>query len=176
MSAVVRELIATVHSAGGSFRIVDGRVRVEAPAPLPCELMERLRALKGEVFGLLASGEPGHSALSEAATAEAIEERAALAADCVPACYLDAWAGLNHQKPVGVSEGEWRRALNDGGLFLDQWGSGTAELGWTAGDLFGVNRGLVWRLAGERVKAISADHARLSDWSIVPRVRTRGFG
>jgi hypothetical protein len=118
----------------------------------------------------------GSATPDDATLSDAIEERAGLAADSVPPVYLGAWAGLNHQKPLGVSEGEWRRALDDGGLFLDQWGSDTAELGWTPDDLFGVNGGLVWRLAGERVKAISADHARLSDWSIVQRVRTRGFG
>jgi hypothetical protein len=41
----------------------------------------------------------------------AIEERAAMAADRVPACYLDAWAWLNHQKPASVSEAEWWLAL-----------------------------------------------------------------
>jgi len=34
--------------------------------------LERLRALKGEVYGLLASGEPAQSALADAATAEAV--------------------------------------------------------------------------------------------------------
>ena len=53
----------------------------------------------------------------------AIEERAGLAADRVPPVYLDAWARLNHQKPEGVSEAEWRRALDDGGRFLDAWGN-----------------------------------------------------
>src|SRR5262249_54853855 len=51
-------------------------------------------------------------------TTAAVEERAGLA-DSAPAIYLDAWARLNHQKPEGVSEAHWRRALDDGGRFLD---------------------------------------------------------
>jgi len=101
----------------------------------------------------------------------AIEERAGLATDRVPACYLDAWARLNHQqnhqqisaKPFAVSDAEWRLALNDGGLFLDAWGHDAAALGWTPGDLFDVTAGLVWRLAGERVEALGPGHARLGD-------------
>jgi hypothetical protein len=108
MSAVARELIATLYSVGGSLRVLEGRVRVEAPAPLPSELMERLRAAKGEVFALLASGELELSVLSDAAMADAIEERAALAADRAPVCYLEAWARLNHQKPAQVSDAAWR--------------------------------------------------------------------
>jgi hypothetical protein len=69
---------------------------------------------------------------------DAIEERAALAADCVPACYLEAWARLQCQKPASVSEAEWRRALDDGGRFLDAWGEDAAALGWMPGDLFDV--------------------------------------
>jgi hypothetical protein len=92
----------------------------------------------------------------------AIEERAGLAADSVPAVYLDAWSRLNHQRRLGVSEAEWRLALDDGGRFLDAWGSEAAELGWTPGELFDVRAGLVWRLVGQHVEAIGADHLRLS--------------
>jgi hypothetical protein len=69
----------------------------------------------------------------------AIEERAALAADCVPACYLDAW------------------------------GEDAVALGWMPGDLFDVTAGLVWRLVGERVAALRPDHARLADGRTVIR-------
>ena len=90
-----------------------------------------------------------------------IEERAGLAADCVPACYLDAWARLNCQKPLRVSDAEWRLAHDDGGQFLDAWGEDAATLGWTSGELFDVTAGLVWRLGGERIEALGPDHARL---------------
>ena len=99
----------------------------------------------------------------------AIEERAGLAADSVPAVYLDAWAQLNHQKPYGVSEADWRQALDDGGRFLDAFGSEAAKLGWAPCELFEVTGGLVWRLAGERVEAIGADHVRLSEGRTMAR-------
>jgi hypothetical protein len=67
MSTIARELVATLNSVGGRLRILEGRVRVEDPAPLPSELIERLRAVKGEVFAVLASREGGQSALSDAA-------------------------------------------------------------------------------------------------------------
>lgn len=108
---------------------------------------------------------PGQSALADAAMADAIEERAALAADCVPACYLDVWARLNHQKPANVSEAEWWLALDHGGRFLDVWGDKAAELRWTAGELFDVPRdersgGLIWRLKGTSVAELHRQFAR----------------
>jgi hypothetical protein len=173
MTAVAGELIATVHSAGGSFRIVGGRVRVEAPAPLSCELMERLRALKGDVLALLASAEQGRSPLTSAAIADAIEERAALAADCVPACYLDAWARLQCQQPLAIDTDMWRLAIDDAGRFLDAWGNQAAEMGWTRGELFDVAVGLVWHLNGESVEAIGADHVRLSCGRVIRRTEMK---
>ena len=103
----------------------------------------------------------GQSEADEAA----IMERAGLCADSVPAIYLDAWARLNHQKPFRVSDEEWRQALDDGGRFLDRWGSEAALWGWTAGELFDVPRdgqagGLIWSLAGERVEAFGPEYAR----------------
>ena len=102
-------------------------------------------------------------------TVDAIEERAGLTADRVPSVYLDTWARLNCQKPASVSETEWRLALDDGGQFLDAWGSEAADMGWTPGELFDVTAGLVWRLAGERVEAIGAEHVRLSDGRTIAR-------
>ena len=117
------------------------------------------------------------SELDEAALAEAIEERAGLAADRVQSVYLDAWARLNHQKPFGVSEDEWRLALDDGGRFLDAWGADAATMRWTAGELFDVPRegqagGLVWQLRGERVSALGEEHAQLTGGRIFKRLRT----
>ena len=50
----------------------------------------------------------------------------------VPEPYLDAWARLQYQKPMRVSDAEWRQAINDAGRFLDQWGSRAVEFGWAA--------------------------------------------
>jgi hypothetical protein len=63
-----------------------------------------------------------------------------------------------------VSDAEWRRALDDAGRFLDQWGSLAVEFDWSPGELFDVPRdrkhgGLVWFLGGETVQSIGAEHA-----------------
>ncbi len=163
MSTVARELIATLYSVGGNLRVLGGRVRVEAPAPLPSELMERLRAVKGEVFALLASGELGLSVLSDAAMVDAVEERAALAADRAPACYLEAWARLNHRNPTRVSQAQWQLALDDGGRFLDQWGCEAAQLGWTPAEL----------LAKRKTPKPAASSSRSSPTPDRERARTR---
>ena len=100
--------------------------------------------------------------------ADAIAERAALA-DRVPARYRDAWARLCHQKPAGVSEAGWRLALDDGGRFLDAWGSEAAKLGWTVGALFDVANGLIWRLAEGSVVELRAGSARTDGGRMIAR-------
>ena len=97
--------------------------------------------------------------------AAALEERAALAAECVPAVYLDAWASLQIQPPDSISEDEWQSAVNDAGLFLDGWGHVAAEFQWTARQLFDPPKdnapaGLIWFLRGERIKALGPRFAR----------------
>jgi hypothetical protein len=105
---------------------------------------------------------------------DAIEERAAMAADRVPACYLDAWARLQCQRPLSTSEAEWRLAIHDAGMFLDGWGLEAAAMEWAAGDLLDVPiegrlGGLVWQLSGDRVEILGADHARLADGRTIER-------
>lgn len=106
---------------------------------------------------------------------DAIEERAALCAGCVPAIYLDDWARLNHVRPSQISEAIWYRAVNDGGLFLDRWGECAELWGWTVGDLFDAPRddqpgGLFWFIAGATVDAFGPEHARLGDERIFDRM------
>ena len=73
---------------------------------------------------LLENGDAGKKANEDVAAhvapplapgADAIEERAGLAADRVAPVFLDVWARLCCQKPASVSEAEWRLALDDGG-------------------------------------------------------------
>jgi hypothetical protein len=95
----------------------------------------------------------GDDDTTEALDSDAIEERAGLA-DSIQPIYLDAWARLNHQKPECVSEARWRRALDDGGRFLDDCGSKAARAGWRPGELFDVTAGLIWQLEGEDVVSV----------------------
>ena len=53
MSAVARELIAAVQSSGGNVTLVGGKLKVEAPTPLPTDVVARLREAKGEVLAVL---------------------------------------------------------------------------------------------------------------------------
>lgn len=110
---------------------------------------------------------------------DAIEERAALAAGGVPACYLGGWARLQCQRPLSIDLDVWRRAIDDAGLFLDNWGAQAAALRWRAGALFGVPRdartgGLVWRLSGTQVEQLGPAYAFLSDGRMVQRATDEG--
>jgi hypothetical protein len=105
---------------------------------------------------------------------DAIEERAALAADCVPVRYLDTWAQLQCQWPLSVADAELRLAINDAGQFLDAWGADAVAMGWSAGALFDVPRegrpgGLVWQLKRERVEAVDEAGARVGDGRTIRR-------
>jgi hypothetical protein len=93
-------------------------------------------------------------------------ERAAIGIELggVPLAYADAWARLQCQKPMAVSDDERRQAIDDAALLLDQWGSLAVEFQWSPGDLFDVPRdgkpgGLVWFLKGEAVRALGHTHA-----------------
>ena len=55
---------------------------------------------------------------------DAIEERAALAADRVPARYLDAWARLQCQRPSFAPAGALQQAIHDGGTLSRHLGRG----------------------------------------------------
>ena len=91
--------------------------------------------------------------------ADEIEERIAFAADCVPAVYLDAWALLQCQRPMGASNTEWRQVMDHAGKFFDTWGSRAVEFQWAPGDIFDVPNdagkcGLAWFLHGESVRSL----------------------
>jgi len=133
-------------------------------------VLRPLRPLRLEIEERAKCDDEGAAALDDAGPdAVAVEERAGLASDRIPAVFLDVWARLNCQKPARVSEADWRLALNDGGLFLDTWGNDATALQWTPGALFDVASGLIWRLGGGRVEALGADHARLGDGRTIMR-------
>jgi hypothetical protein len=146
-----------------------GRLRVRGPSDAVARLTPRIRAAK---FALLAELEDRAHAQSD--DRAAIEERAALAADRVPVCYLHAWARLQCQQPPRAPLGAWREAIEDGGLFLDAWGEDSATMRWTAGELFeppyeGEAGRLVWQLKCERVESLREDRARLRDGRTIKR-------
>lgn len=106
--------------------------------------------------------------------AAAIEERAGIAQHDggVPRHYALAFAEFQHELPVGADLERWQLAINDAGLFLDQWGCSAHGLGWSCAALFGQSQliaaaskqmGLIWLLNGRRVLALTAVGAHLSD-------------
>ena len=139
------------------------RVRAAAKASALAKSANPLR-VEAEFSGLAElAASPASRAESDALDDDAVAERMALCADAVPTVFLDAWARINHRKPVRVGKAAWRLALDDGGRFLDCWGPDAAALGWTVAHLFALPSGLVWRLAGRSVEGLGPRHVRLDD-------------
>ena len=86
-------------------------------------------------------------------------ERAAIAVvdGRVPAAYADAWAAFQIRKPGQASAGDWYRAVDDAGRFLDAWAELALDFGWRPSDVFGPS-GLAWFCAGERIRALGPDN------------------
>ena len=58
MTAAI-DMLAAVRALGGEVKLANsGRLKVVAPAPLPNELIEQLRAAKPDLLTLLSSPEP----------------------------------------------------------------------------------------------------------------------
>jgi hypothetical protein len=88
-----------------------------------------------------------------------------------------AFSAIERQCSDLVSAADWQRAVEDGRLFIVQWGERAEALGWTAQDLFGLHdppeqhgpnyrrlsrydvTGLIWLLHGRPVVALTADRA-----------------
>ncbi len=128
--------------------------------------LQRLRPLRLEKDKLAIDVIQGVSAHVTGSPDPDEAERAAIGIDLggVPLAYADAWARLQCQKPMAVSDDEQRQAIDDAALLLDQWGSLAVEFQWSPGDLFDVPRdgklgGLVWFLKGEAVRALGPAHA-----------------
>jgi hypothetical protein len=148
-----------------------------ARKPLELRQLRPLRLESGNVGNMTNGAAAVHVAAPDTGVADAIEERAALAADSVPACYLDTWARLQCQRPLSIDLDAWQRVINDAGVFLDGWGADAAGIEWSADELFdfpheGRPGGLVWQLRGERVGALGEDRARLTDGRTIKRRAT----
>jgi hypothetical protein len=99
--------------------------------------------------GVSASGTTGTTRTTEYEASRAaepedgsFEERAALIeiGSDVPRAWAEGFARLDPGRvPSGFSEARWRRLIDDGGRFLDDWGPTAAELGWSARDVFGLH-------------------------------------
>lgn len=172
MSATAIDILAAVRARGGDVRLApSGRLKVIAPAPLPNELIEQLRAAKHELLSLLPPREPQKAPGDGWVDAE--DERAAIVEyDAgIARPWAEALARLDPNKPpTDVPPSRWVRFIDDCGHFLDGgWGARAMELGWGPLDLFGCDRerpfarvdhlGLLWLLNGGDVIELHRDRA-----------------
>jgi hypothetical protein len=84
----------------------------------------------------------GIPAISAEGPVAELAERAAIIADgaAVPADWAQGFARPDTvPAPGGVQPTQWREVVDAAGRFLDQWGGKAAALGWTAGELFGLD-------------------------------------
>jgi hypothetical protein len=165
-------MLAAIRAIGGDVKLAgSGRLKVVAPAPLPNELIEQLRAVKPDLMPLLTQPTPTVQPVETWTESE--EERAAIVEydGGAPRAWAEALARLDPTNPPGdVPSQRWVRFIDDCGRFLDGgWASRAAELGWRPLDLFGCDRerpfahvdylGLPWLLNGRKLIALTAETA-----------------
>jgi hypothetical protein len=156
-------IIKQAADCGVSVSLNGDSLALKAATKPSASLLAKLKQHKAEIVAALRL--EGGIAPPEPDEAE-IEERKGMAMGGVPAAYADAWARLQIQKPMRVSDAEWRQAIDDADRFLDQRGSLAMELGWAAGELFDVPRdgrpgGLIWFIQGECVWGLGPEYAVL---------------
>jgi hypothetical protein len=143
------------------------------PGPAPAKAPEILEFARSGTTGTTGTTESEVSCADE----DAFEERAALVENGagVPREWAEGFARLCLHPPApGFSPRRWQQLIEDGGRFLDRWGSEAAGLGWTALDVFGVHArapavrydaaGLVPLISGGEIVAIMADRATIRGW------------
>ena len=169
MTTAAVDMLAAVHALGGEVKLArPGRLKVVAPAPLPTELLEELRASKTDLLALLA-----YSKAQPNTRSDAEEERAAIVEydGGAPREWAEGFARLDcSHPPADVPFRRWHQFIDDCGLFLDNgWAAKAAALGWGPRELFGADgrapfgrvdrAGLLWLLNGNRLVALTADTA-----------------
>jgi hypothetical protein len=104
-----------------------------------------------------------------------LDEREAMALEGgVSPAFALLFAVLQVARPASVDEGRRYQAINDAGLFLDEWGQMAERLGWSARDIMGPGYtpvALAWALQGARVATLSATTAHLSDGRTFTRIQ-----
>ena len=168
MNAPVQNLIDRLQAAGGKLSLEDGQMFVEAPAPLPDELVEQLRAAKPALLDMLTKVEPE------------VDTRPGgnIILLAVPPGVPEAWIQgvrdlLAMPRPAAWPEERWAALRKDAFAFLRDNGAEAVGLGWHELDLFGIDpraplarfdaMGLVVLLNGKRVVELHHDRAIIED-------------
>ncbi len=150
------DIIAQVRAAGGRVMIIEDRLKVRAPLPLPDKLVAELRLHKAEVIDFL--------------TRPVARVVLLHCPPGAPAAWVQGIADLLAMaRPASCPDAKWQALREDAYHFLQDHAARTHELGWTAPDLFGVHRerpwvrfdvmGLVPLLAAAKVVALSEGQA-----------------
>lgn len=162
LSAIARGEIASVpggtHGTRGTTRVLTASLHgTLAGTP------GTLKGQKSQLFRVFQAFQVEHNEFAEA-------ERAAIAVvdGQVPTAYADAWAAFQIRKPGDASAGDWYRAVDDAGRFLDAWAALALDFGWRPTDIFGP-LGLAWFCTGERVRALGPGNAITASGRIFTR-------
>ena len=152
----------TLSEAGTRPKVLE---RARDNGALGRTILGTLEDQKGPLFHVFQVFQMEHDEFAEA-------ERAAIAVvdGRVPAAYADAWAAFQIRKPGHALAGDWYRAVDAAGRFLDAWAGLALDFGWEPKDIFGP-RGLAWFCTGERVRALGPDNAITASGRIFTRQR-----
>ncbi len=152
------DLIRTVEQAGGHLEPDGDALVVEAPEPLPEPIMTELRAHKAEVIDFL--------------TRPVARVVLLHCPPGVPETWTQGVADLLAMARSASCPAErWETLREDSYRFLRDWAAQAHQLGWTAPDLFGINRraplarldhsGLVPLLQGREIEALADTRATI---------------
>ena len=157
-------LIQQAREVGIAVAVDGGNLIVRGPRSAK-ELAALLWQHKVEVMAALANAAtPTESVIPAAVTLR-------LSPNDAPRAWADAFARLHPDRPPPhVSYRQWRRFVDDCGLFVDRWAIRARELGWNPEHLFGwetcrpfplaaMHIGLGWRIDDGAVVALTENAA-----------------
>jgi hypothetical protein len=113
----------------------------EVPDPLAEETQREQPSVRPGTTGTDGTSRETTHGSSSAFPVAAFEERAAIVEydASVPRNWAEGFARLDlAERLAGIEPDTWRQLIDDGGRFLDRWGSEADQLGWSAVDVFGV--------------------------------------
>ncbi len=176
MTAHAQDLMARLQAAGGKLSLEGDQVFVEAPAPIPDELVEQLRAAKPALIDILTEVEI------------ATRPGAKVVLLAVPPGVPEAWVQgvadlLAMPRPTAWPTDRWAALREDSFAFVRDHGAEAAALGWDVMDIFGVDpraplarfdaMGLVPLLRGRRIVELHHDRAVIESRVGAPTTLTR---
>lgn len=146
------DIIVQVRAAGGRIMIIEDRLKVRAPLPLPDKLVAELRLHKAEVMAFL--------------TRPVARVVLLHCPPGVPETWTQGVADLLAMTcPASCPDAKWQALREDAYTFLRDHAARAHGLGWTEYDLFGAHpakpwvrfdcMGLVPLLNGTKVTALS---------------------